>query len=379
MSQHPISSITAHFSSLEDPRVDRSKLHELRDILVIAICGVICGADGWVGIERFGNAKGDWLKSILDLPNGIPSHDTFGRVFARLDPEQFERCFVNWVRAIFEVTEGEVVAVDGKTLRRSKDGTLGKDAIHMVSAWASENRLTLAQKKVDDKSNEITAIPALLNLLELKGCIVTTDALGCQTEIASTAVEGEGDYALPVKNNQKTLRQDIESLFDYAHEEDFEDVEHDFHRTVDGGHGRIEIRRTWTISDPEFFDWLDPHDRWEGLKSIGMVERERRADGKTEQETRYYISSLSGEAEEFAHAVRSHWGIENCVHWVLDIAFREDDSRVRKGHGAENLAILRRLALNLLRQETTATCGTKNKRLKAAWDEDYLLKVLGSA
>ena len=379
MSQHPISSITAHFSSLEDPRVDRSKLHELRDILVIAICGVICGADGWVGIERFGNAKGDWLKSILDLPNGIPSHDTFGRVFARLDPEQFERCFVNWVRAIFEVTEGEVVAVDGKTLRRSKDGTLGKDAIHMVSAWASENRLTLAQKKVDDKSNEITAIPALLNLLELKGCIVTTDALGCQTEIASTAVEGEGDYALPVKNNQKTLRQDIESLFDYAHEEDFEDVEHDFHRTVDGGHGRIEIRRTWTISDPEFIDWLDPHDRWEGLKSIGMVERERRADGKTEQETRYYISSLSGEAEEFAHAVRSHWGIENCVHWVLDIAFREDDSRVRKGHGAENLAILRRLALNLLRQETTATCGTKNKRLKAAWDEDYLLKVLGSA
>jgi predicted transposase YbfD/YdcC len=354
-------------------------LHELRDILVIAICGVICGADGWVGIERFGNAKLDWLKTVLDLPNGIPSHDTFGRVFARLDPDQFQRCFMSWVQAVSGITEGEVVAVDGKTLRRSKDGTLGKDAIHMVSAWASENRLTLAQRKVDDKSNEITAIPALLELLELKGCIVTTDALGCQTEIAATAIEGEGDYVLPVKNNQKTLRQDVESLFDYAHEEGFENVEHNFHKTVDGGHGRIEIRRTWTISDPEFIDWLDPRDRWEGLESIGMVEGERRVDGKTEQQTRYYISSLSGKAEEFAYAVRSHWGIENCVHWVLDIAFREDESRVRKGHGAENLAILRRLALNLLRQETTATCGTKNKRLKAAWDEDHLLKVMGSA
>lgn len=378
MSQHPVSSLTAHFSSLEDPRIDRTKLHELRDILVIAICGVICGADGWVSIEQFGNAKLDWLRTILELPNGIPSHDTFGRVFARLDPEQFQHCFMSWVQAISEVTEGEVLAVDGKTLRRSKDGTLGKDAIHMVSAWASANRLTLTQKKVDDKSNEITAIPALLELLELKGCIVTTDALGCQTEIASTVIEGEGDYVLPVKNNQKTLRQDIESLFDYAHEEDFEDVEHDFHRTVDGGHGRIEIRRTWTISDPEFIDWLDPNNRWADLQSIGMVEGERRVDGKTERETRYYISSLSGEAEEFAHAVRSHWGIENCVHWVLDIAFREDDSRVRKGHGAENLAILRRLALNLLRHETTATCGIKNKRLKAAWDQDYLLKVLSS-
>jgi predicted transposase YbfD/YdcC len=216
-------------------------------------------------------------------------------------------------------------------------------------------------------------------LLDLKGCIVTTDALGCQTEIASTAIEGEGDYVLPVKNNQKTLRDEIESLFDYAHEEDFHNVEYDFHTTVDGGHGRIEIRRTWTISDPEFIHWLDPNDRWEGLKSIGMVEGERQVDGKTDQATRYYISSLSGEAEEFAHAVRSHWGIENCVHWVLDIAFREDDGRVRKGHGAENLATLRRLALNLLRQETTATRGTKNKRLKAAWDEDYLLKVVGSA
>jgi predicted transposase YbfD/YdcC len=353
-------------------------LHELLDILVIAICGVICGADGWVSIEQFGNAKIDWLRTILPLPNGIPSHDTFGRVFARLDPEQFQRCFMSWVQGISEVTQGEVVAVDGKTVRRSKDGALGKDAIHMVSAWASENRLTLAQKKVDDKSNEITAIPALLELLDLKGCIVTTDALGCQTEIASTIIEGEGDYVLPVKNNQKTLRQDIESLFDYAHEEEFEDVEHDFHKTVDGGHGRIEIRRTWTISDPEFIDWLDPNDRWADLQSIGMVEGERRVDGKTERETRYYISSLPGEAEEFVHAARSHWEIENCVHWVLDIAFREDDSRVRKGHGAENLAILRRLALNLLRQETTATCGIKNKRLKAAWDQDYLLKVLSS-
>jgi predicted transposase YbfD/YdcC len=270
LSQHPVSLITAHFASLEDPRVDRTKEHELGNILVIAICGVICGADGWVGIEEFGNAKLNWLRTILELPNGIPSHDTFGRVFARLDPDQFQHCFLSWVQAICEVTEGEVVAVDGKTLRRSKDGTLGKDAIHMVSAWASENRLTLAQRKVDDKSNEITAIPALLELLELEGCIVTTDALGCQTEIASTVIEGEGDYVLPVKNNQQTLREDIESLFNYAHEEDFGNVKYDFHRTVDGGHGRIEIRRTWTISDPEFIDWLDPNDRWDDLKSIGM-------------------------------------------------------------------------------------------------------------
>ena len=379
MFQQSMSSLTTHFSSLKDPRVERTRWHELSEILVIAICGVICGADGWVGLEKFGKAKIEWLSTILELPHGIPSHDTFGRVFARLDPDQFQRCFVNWVQAVCEVTEGEVVAVDGKTLRRSKDGTLGKDAIHMVSAWASENRLTLAQRKVDDKSNEITAIPALLEVLELNGCIVTTDALGCQTEIASTAIEGEGDYVLPVKNNQKTLRQDIESLFDYAHEVDFEKVEHDFHRTVDGGHGRIEIRRTWTISDPEFIDWLDPNDRWKGLKSIGVVEGERRVDEKTEQETRYYISSLAGDAEELGHAVRSHWEIENCVHWILDIAFREDDSRVRKGHGAENLATLRRLVLNLLRKENTATCGTKNKRLKAAWDEDYLFKVLSSA
>lgn len=366
------------FGRIEDPRIDRRKRHKLLDILGIAVCAVIGGADTWTDIAQFGRDKEDWLRSFLELPNGIPSHDTFGWVFARLDPDQFQRCFLSWVQAICEITEGEVVAVDGKTLRRSKDGTLGKDAIHMVSAWASENRLTLAQKKVDDKSNEITAIPALLELLELKGCIVTTDALGCQREIASTVIEGEGDYVLPVKNNQKTLRQDIESLFDYAHEEDFENVEHDFHRSADGGHGRIEIRCAWTISDPEFIDWLDPNDRWEDLKSIGMVEGERQVDGKTEQETRYYISSLSGKAEEFAHAVRSHWGIENSVHWVLDIAFREDDSRVRKGHGPENLAILRRLALNLLKQESTATCGTRNKRLKAAWDEDYLLKILGS-
>ncbi len=379
MSEHPISSLTKHFSSLEDPRVDRTKLHELQDMLVIAICGVIAGADTWVGIEQFGNAKLDWLRTILDLPNGIPSHDTFGRVFARLDPDQFQRCFVGWVQAISEITEGEVVAIDGKTLRRSHDGTLGKDAIHMVSAWVSENRLTLAQRKVDDKSNEITAIPALLELLELNGCIVTTDALGCQAKIASVIVEGDGDYVLAAKNNQKTLREGIESLFHYAQEEKFENIEHDFHKTVDGGHGRIEIRRTWTIFDPEFIDWLDPDGRWEDLSSIGMVEGERQVDGKTEQRTRYYISSLSGEAKEFGHAVRSHWGIENCVHWVLDIAFSEDDSRVRKGYAAENLAILRRLALNLLKQETTATCGTRNKRLKAAWDENYLVKVLGSA
>jgi predicted transposase YbfD/YdcC len=375
--EQPIS-LEEHFAKIKDPRTRRRVEHYLLEIIIITICAVISGADDWVGVEAFGRAKEQWLreKLKLKLPHGIASHDTFGRVFSLLNPEQFQRCFLNWIAGVSELTKGEVVPIDGKRLRRSHDGLLGKEAIHMVSAWASGNGLVLGQVKTDEKSNEITAIPALLALLTLKGCIVTIDAMGCQTEIARKIVDKEADYVLAVKGNQGNLYANLIDLFAYAQEINFAEVAHDFYQRVEKGHGRLEIRRYWTIFEPEFIAYLNPTGQWVNLRSIGMAQTQRQVGKQVSTETRYYICSLSGAAVTFGQAVRSHWGIENKVHWVLDVAFREDDCRVRQGHADQNLAVVRHIALNLLHREQTATCGIKNKRLKAAWNDDYLFNIL---
>lgn len=378
MDQSPGSALIDHFATLTDPRIDHTKRHQLLDLITIALCAIISGADEWVAMEEYGNAKRGWLDTFLTLPNGIPSHDTFGRLFAALDPDQFERCFLAWVQSIAVLTGGAVVAVDGKTVRRSHDRGMGKAAVHMVSAWASADHLVLGQVAVDEKSNEITAIPALLDVLLLQGCIVTIDAMGCQTAIAAQIVDKGADYVLALKENQGSVHHEVVHLFADAHATDFADYGYDAAETVDGGHGRVEIRRYWTISDPATLAHLDPDRRWRGLRGIGMVEAERREKGragKVTRETRYYLTSLA-DAGAFGRAVRAHWGIENGLHWVLDIAFREDEGRARAGASAANLVVLRHIAVNLLKQERTAKVGIKNKRLKAAWDERYLLKVL---
>jgi predicted transposase YbfD/YdcC len=372
--------IADYFAEIEDPRVERTKDHELLDIIVIAICAVICGADGWTGMEAFGKAKLAWLETFLELPNGIPSHDTFGRVFARIDPQAFERCFLNWIRAVYEITAGQVIAIDGKCLRHSYDAQSKKAAIHMVSAWASENHLVLGQRKVDSKSNEITAIPALLDVLDLAGCIVTIDAIGCQKTFATQIVGQEGDYVLALKENQPHLYEDVVSLFQWADNIAFTDLAHDHTQQIGSGHGRVEIRECWTISDPEALAMIADHAEWTQLSTVVRVQATRIINEVRTSETRYYISSLSADTPHLAdtalHAVRRHWSIENELHWVLDIAFREDDCRIRNGHGAENMAVLRHIALNLLKQESSKRLGVKNKRLLAGWNEDYLRKVL---
>ena len=327
-------------------------------------------------VELFAKCKGQWFGRFLDLPNGIPCSDTFGRVFARIDPDRFRDCFMEWVSSVNWLTQGQVIALDGKTLRRSHDRNAGKAAIHMVSAWASENSLVLGQTKVDAKSNEITAIPELLHLLDVSGCIVTIDAMGCQKKIAEQIMSQEADYVLAVKENQGRSLEDVADLFSWGRRTGFEAMEHDFCRTLEKGHGRIETRLCWTIDDPEQLSFLDTGGDWPGLRSIGMVTAQRRQGDRVSVESRYYISSLESDAQRLLQATRSYWAIENSVHWVLDLAFREDESRVRTGNAPQNLAIIRHMALNLLRRDLTSKTSIKARRKLAGWDNDYLLSIL---
>lgn len=363
------------FTDLPDPRIDRCKRHKLIDIVVIGLAAVICGADGPTAMAAFGKAKKKWLEQFFELPHGVPSHDTFGRVLSVIDPQEFEHCLLKWVNEQVKLSNGEVVAIDGKTLRGSHNKAQAQDAIEIVSAWAASQRLTIGQTKVADNSNEITAVPEVLSKLNIEGCIVTVDAINCQKTIATQIRGQKADYVLALKGNHKNLRDQVAEYLNSVREDRTVGFEISSHQTVDGDHGRIETRRYWQATAPDF---LPDKNAWRDLKSVGMVEATRDLNGQVTKEVRYYLSSLPVNSEVFGNAIRSHWGIENSCHWMLDVVFREDQCRIRVGNAAENMSTLRRLALNLLRRDKSEKCGIQIKRLKAALDESYLLKVLTS-
>lgn len=366
-------SLEVYFGDMPDPRVTGRCDHKLIDIIIVAICAVLSGAETWDEVELFGEEREGWLKQFLELPNGIPSHDTFRRVFSLLDARVFQERFIGWVEQTFQVKREQVIAIDGKSVRGSQGQ--GKGCLHLVSAWATAEGVALGQRKVEAGENEIVAIPDLLADLYLKGSIVTLDAIGCQTEIAAHIIAQRADYVLALKTNQPKLHQDVVDWFAWAQERDFRDVEHTYAQTVNKGHGRIEIRQCWALSDPRALEVLGHHEGWRKLTSLVMVQRERRHGDRSQTETAYFISSLPPDADRLLRAVRHHWRIENTLHWVLDVIFHEDDARLRIGHGAENFAILRRMVLNLLRRHP-AKLSLKRKRFKAALDTDFLFELL---
>lgn len=371
-------SIHKHFEALPDPRTGNAVLHRLIDLVTIALCAVICGANEWTDVEEFGHTHETWLKQFLALPNGIPSHDTFGRVFARLDPQAFEQCLERWVQAVVHSLRGQHTALDGKTARGSYDHTAGQAALQTVSAWLVGADLVLGQLQVAPGSNEITTVREMLTWLDLQGCVVTADALHCQTETARLIVERGGDYVLPVKANQATLHQRIEQTFAYEAARGFQGVKHSTYQQRQKGHGRVQTRRYTVIDDPSYLHEINAEGRWWQLKSILQVERTREVNGTVTRQRDYYIASLADPACAMARVIRGHWGIENGLHWRLDVVFREDASRVRTDHAPANVAVLRRFALNLLQRERSYRRGLQAKRLKAAWDTRYLLTVLES-
>jgi predicted transposase YbfD/YdcC len=368
--------LVALFDDLPDPRIDRTKQHRLIDIVTIALCAVLSGADSFVEIATYGRAKEAWLRTFLALPHGIPSHDTFGRVFAALDPTAVEVRFLHWVQTALTPSTEQVIAVDGKTVRRSHDRSDGRSALHLISAWATETGVALGQVRVADHENEIVALPALLDQVVIAGAVVTLDAMGCQREVARTIVERKGNYVLALKGNQPALHDAATLLF--AEERDTTQPGTTLNRaeTLDKGHGRIERRTCWATDDPAVIAYLDPDGRWPGLRSLAMVVAERTTGNTRSQETRYYLSSLPADAMRLNTVVRTHWRIENELHWVLDVVFDEDQSRVRTGYADQNLALVRRIALSLLKRDATTNAGIKAKRLRAACDDAFLRSLL---
>jgi len=362
------------FDSLEDPHMDRTKLHSLTDVLTIAICATICGADGWPDVALFGKCREKWFRTFLDLSNGIPSHDTFRRVFILLKPDDFEQCFMAWMAELSESSGGRLVAVDGKTIRRSLDAASGKAAVHMVSAWCDSNEMVLGQIATDEKSNEITAIPRLLKLIDIADAVVTIDAMGCQKDIAKTIIQENGDYILQLKGNQGGLHDQTVELFDQCLRDDCLGVDYTTAKTINKGHGRIEQRTIWATED---VSWFAEHKRWAGLKSLVRIRRQRTIQGETSDEYHYYITSLpASDPGKLLTLIRGHWSVENKLHWSLDITFADDTRRHRRGYAAENASRLNRLALNLLKAEKHQKASLRAKRKLCGWDQNYLLKVL---
>jgi predicted transposase YbfD/YdcC len=363
------------FHNMQDPRDNSGKRHSLVNLVVIAISAIICGADGWEDIAFFGGCKKTWFESFLDLPHGIPSPDTFGRVFARLKPDAFEACFRQWMAALSQDSGGKLVAIDGKTLRRSFDRASQKAAIHMVSAWCQSNQTVLGQLVCEDKSNEITTLPKLLELLDIGGAVVTADAMHCQKKTTAAILNAGADYVLQVKENQHQLHEDLRLLFDQCMRKDCHGVTHAYAEDVDKGHGRLETRRCWTTWD---VSWVEDRAAWAGLQSVVRVQSTREIDGRTSVEDHYYISSLSGrDAERMLSLIRGYWSIENQLHWRLDVVFQEDQRRIRTGHAAENYSRLSRIALNLLKADTQwKKASIKARRKIAGWEHDYLLHLL---